>query len=109
MATGKGWGSQAISRAAAIAKIHTIDKTRIKRRDFTQDWRPEATYEPKRDTVVYSTTFSDMDDLQDVLDEYGLDIRNEFVEGEVIEVMERITKGRLDQTITFENVEYKSI
>ena len=100
-AEGIDWGSREIARAEAIAKIHTLDTRDIKRRDFTRDWKPEERYEPKRDTVILATAFSTMDDLKEVLDEYGLNINSEYVEGDPLEVMERFSKLRMDMNLNF--------
>lgn len=100
-ALGKDWGSIEIARAEAIAKIHALDVKEIKRRDFTHEWKPESTYEPKKDTVILSTAFASMSDLEDTLEEFGLNINSEYVEGDPLEVMERMSKLRMDMTIKF--------
>lgn len=100
-AKGKDWGSEEISRVEGLAKIHALDVREIKRRDFTHEWKPESLYEPKKDTVILSTAFSSMADLEDTLEEYGLNINTEYVDGDPLEVMERMTKLRMDMTINF--------
>ncbi len=101
-AKGKGWGSQEIARAEAIVRIHQLNPKYIKRRDFTLDWRPEARYDPKRDTVVLSTTFSSMDDLRFTLAEFGQTIDSEYVAGDPLDVMERFAKLRVDLELVFD-------
>lgn len=100
-AVGKGWGTREIARAEAIVRIHQLNPKYIKRRDFTLDWRPEARYDPKRDTVVLATTFSSMDDLKFTLEEFGQTIDSEYVEGDPLDVMERFAKLRGDLELNF--------
>jgi len=100
------WTLNSLSRAAAIAKLQTIKISEIRRRDFINGWRPEALYEPKKDTVVYSTMFASMDDLRDITSDYGVDINSEFIEGDPLDVVERMSKLRSDYTIVFDNTEY---
>lgn len=105
-AEGRDWKLNGLSRASAIANIQRINLTQLKRRDFTHDWKPEARYEPKKDTVIYSTTFANLDDLQNIIEEYGLDLNREFIDGDPLDVMERMTKLRGDFTIVFDETEY---
>lgn len=103
---GRGWKLNALSRAAAIANIQRVNIHLLKRRDFINNWRPEARYEPKRDTVIYSTTFASLEDLENVIGDYGIDIKSEFIDGDPLDVMERLTKLRADNTIVFGDTEY---
>lgn len=105
-AEGRDWKLNGLSRAAAIDNIQRVNITQLKRRDFTNEWKPEARYEPKKDTVIYSTTFANMDDLNNIIEDYGLDLRSEFIDGDPLDVMERLTKMRGDYTITFGETEY---
>jgi len=105
-AEARTWTMTPLTRASAIAKLQTVDTTRIRRRDFINNWRPEALYEPKKDTVVFSTVFANMDDLKEIISDYGLDINSEFIPGDPLDAVERLTKLRKDHTIVFDNVEY---
>lgn len=100
------WKLNSLSRSAAIAKLQSINVSSIRRRDFVGGWRPESLYEPKKDTVVYSAMFSNMDDLRDIVGDYGVDINNEFIDGDPLDLVERMSKLRSDYTIVFDNVEY---
>lgn len=104
-AEARTWTLNTLSRAAAIAKLQTMNVTAIRRRDYINGWRPEALYDPKKDTVVYSTMFSNMDDLREITGEYGVDINQEFID-DPLDVVERMAKLRADHTVVFDNVEY---
>jgi hypothetical protein len=99
------WKMDSVSRPAAIAKLQAIDVRSVRRRDFMHNWKPESLYEPKKDTVVYSSMFSNMDDLRNIIGDYGVDIDSEFVDNP-LDLVERMTKLRGDYTIVFDNVEY---
>lgn len=99
------WSLNSISRAAAIAKLQNVTLASIRRRDFINDWRPEALYEPKKDTVVYSTMFANMDDLREITSDFGVDINTEFVD-DPLDLVERMAKLRSDYTIVFDNVQH---
>lgn len=103
---GRTWTSSAIARAAAIAKLHKIDTTTIRRRDYTLDWRPEPLYDPKKDTVIFTTSFSNAEDLNETLAMFDIDLKKDYVLGDPMHVMERIVKGRTDYTIVFEGKSY---
>ena len=50
--------------------------------------------------------FASMDDLRDITSDYGVDINSEFIEGDPLDVVERMSKLRSDYTIVFDNTEY---
>lgn len=104
-AEGRTWKLEEISRTSALAKLYRINSTGIFRRDFIGSWRPEEKFEPKRDTVVYSTRFGSIAELQETLAGYGLDINSEFVDRDPLDVMEAMTKMRSDYTIVFDDIE----
>lgn len=105
-AEGRDWKLNGLSRAAAISNIQRVNVSDLKRRDFTHDWKPEPNYAPKRDTVVYSTMFANMNDLEEIIGEFGLDIKSDYIDGDPLDVMERMTKFRSDYTIEFGEYEY---
>jgi len=87
-AVGKEWQSNPISRFDAIIKVHSVDRLLIKRRDFLQDWKPESTYEPKRDTVVISRKFTNLREARQTLERFGQDLNSDLVNGDPFELME---------------------
>lgn len=85
---GKDWQASPIGRFDAIIKVHSVDRLLIKRRDFLQGWKPEPTYEPRRDTVVISKRFSSIREAKEAMKEFGQDIDTDLVNGDPIELME---------------------
>lgn len=90
---GRGWKSDPILRLEAIVKVNSVDVFRIKRRDFTHDWRPEATYEPTRDTVIISKRFETIKEARDRIALFGQDLNSELITGDPLDLMERMLKA----------------
>lgn len=103
---GRNWKLNGLSRASAIANLHRLNIHALRRRDFINDWKPEPKYEPKKDTVIYSTTFNNMEDLERIIGEYGIDVRSEFIDDDPVDVIERLVKMRGDLTIQFGEFDY---
>lgn len=101
-AIGNNWMLEPIIRLEAIAKIHSVNRIKIRRRDFTQDWRPEPKYEPKKDTVIICKKFDTLNDVRDHLEDYGQDIDSDIIDGDPLDLMERMLKAGGDLTLTFE-------
>lgn len=97
--SGRKWESQEIIRLEAIIKVHSVDVLKIRRRDFTLDWRPEKTYEPQRDTVIVSRKFSDLEEARDVLEEFGQDLDSDLIAGDPLDLMERMLKSEGNLTL----------
>ena len=100
-ACGKDWESEPIGRFDAIIKVHSVDRLLIQRRDFTLDWKPESTYEPKKDTVVLSRKFKDITEARSTLAQFGQDINSELVNGDPLELMESMLQSESAYTIDF--------
>ncbi len=91
-AVGKDWQSNPISRFDAIIKVHTVDRNMVKRRDFLQNWKPESTYEPKRDTVVLTRKFNTIREADLALKELGQDLNSDLVIGDPLDLMELMVR-----------------
>lgn len=103
-AKGKTWGSNPELRTNVLAKIHRLPLEIIKRRDFTLNWMPEPLYEPKRDVIAYSTTFSDVDSMKRTLADFGVDINEEYV-ADPLDLAERMTIFRTDMHLILDDVD----
>lgn len=91
-ASGRGWATQPILRLEALVKVNTVDIVNIRRRDFTQSWRPEETYEPRRDTVVLSKKFDNIKQAKRELESFGQNIDKDVIEGDPLDLLDRMIK-----------------
>lgn len=91
-AIGANWATAVMKREDAVASLYNrIEINDIKRRDFTLNWKPEPLYEPKRDTVVFSRSYRNINELCQELESLGQNIRNDFIEGDVLEVVDHMS------------------
>lgn len=109
LAVGINWGTDKVGREEAIIGLfNQVEFECIKRRDFTLDWKPEPLYEPKRDTVVFSRSYTSIDHLYEDLAASGQNINNDFIEGDVLDVVDNMIKVDDSQLIMVDGREHNA-
>lgn len=98
-AQGKSWETKEITRIEALGFVYGLDRFSIRRRDFTLNWKPEPLYDPKRDTVIVSKRFSSLEVAKEYMLDFGQDLDSELIEGDPLDLMERMLKVGDDLTL----------